>query len=94
VREGSPSYGRHAAIELNEAEGRQLWVPPGFLHGFVTLTPDCRVTYKVTDFYSRDHDGAVAWNDPDLGIEWGVDAPILSDKDSRAPRLKDVAPLF
>jgi len=94
IREGSESYGRWAAIELSEDNGKQLWVPPGFLHGFVTLSDNTRVAYKVTDYYSKEHDGSVAWNDPDLGVYWGVDDPILSDKDAAAPRLKEVAPLF
>jgi dTDP-4-dehydrorhamnose 3,5-epimerase len=94
VREGSDSYGQWAAIELSEENGRQLWVPPGFLHGFVTLVANTRVAYKVTDYYSKEHDGSVAYNDPDLGVDWGVDDPVLSDKDAAAPRLKDVAPLF
>ncbi|VXC82048.1 dTDP-4-deoxyrhamnose-3,5-epimerase [Oceanicaulis sp. 350] len=94
VREGSDTYGRWAAVELSEENGRQLWVPPGFLHGFVTLTDNTRVAYKVTDYYSKEHDGSVAYNDPDLGVDWGVDDPVLSDKDAAAPRLKDVAPLF
>ena len=94
VRENSPSYGRHEAVELSEANGCQLWVPPGFLHGFITLVDDTRVAYKVTDHYSKPHDGAVAWNDPDLGIDWGVKAPVLSAKDAAAPRLNAVSPLF
>ncbi|WP_306017379.1 dTDP-4-dehydrorhamnose 3,5-epimerase [Oceanicaulis sp. MMSF_3324] len=94
IREGSKSYGRWAAVELSEDNGKQLWVPPGFLHGFVTLSDNTRVAYKVTDYYSKEHDGSVAWNDPDLGVDWGVDDPILSDKDAAAPRLKEVAPLF
>ena len=94
VREGSDSYGQWAAVELSEENGRQLWAPPGFLHGFVTLTDNTRVAYKVTDYYSKEHDGSVAYNDPDLGVDWGVDDPVLSDKDAAAPRLKDVAPLF
>lgn len=94
VREGSPSYGRSIAVELSAETGAQLWAPPGFLHGFVTLVDETRVTYKVTDFYSKAHDGSVAWNDPDLGVEWGISEPILSDKDAAAPRLKDAGPLF
>ena len=94
IREGSASYGRWTAIELSEETGQQLWVPPGFLHGFVTLVDNTRVAYKVTDYYSKEHDGSVAYNDPDLGVDWGVDDPILSDKDAAAPRLKEVAPLF
>jgi len=94
VRENSPSYGRHVKAELSADNGRQIWAPPGFLHGFVTLQPDTIVAYKVTAHYSKPHDGAVAWNDPDLAIEWGVSDPILSGKDAAAPRLRDVAPLF
>ncbi|WP_430430722.1 dTDP-4-dehydrorhamnose 3,5-epimerase [Oceanicaulis sp.] len=94
IRMGSDSYGQWAAVELSEENGRQLWVPPGFLHGFVTLVANTRVAYKVTDYYSKEHDGSVAYNDPDLGVDWGVDDPVLSDKDAAAPRLKDVAPLF
>lgn len=94
VREGSPTYGRHVTVELSADSGEQFWVPPGFLHAFVTLTDAVRVAYKVTDHYSKPHDGSIAWNDPDLGIDWGVEAPILSDKDASAPRLRDAAPLF
>ncbi|XBQ16887.1 MAG: dTDP-4-dehydrorhamnose 3,5-epimerase [Oceanicaulis sp.] len=94
VREGSPSYGRHLAVELTADEPVKFWVPEGFLHGFVTLTPGTRVFYKVTAPYSAAHDGAIAWDDPDLAIDWPVDAPILSDKDAAAPRLANAAPLF
>lgn len=94
VREGSPTYGRHVAVELTADTGAQLWVPPGFLHGFVTLAPDTRVAYKVTALYSKPHDGAVAWDDPDLGVDWGITDPVLSEKDAGAPRLREVAPLF
>jgi dTDP-4-dehydrorhamnose 3,5-epimerase len=68
-------------------------VPPGFLHGFVTLTDDTDVLYKVTDYYSPDHDGSVRWDDPDLGIAWPADLsdPVLSAKDATAPRLRDLA---
>ncbi len=96
VRRGSPTFGRHVAVELSQDNRRQLWVPIGFLHGFCTLTDDAEVLYKVTAHYSPTHDGAVAWNDPDLGIAWPVDAAsaILSAKDAAAPRLKDAGPLF
>jgi dTDP-4-dehydrorhamnose 3,5-epimerase len=82
VRAGSPTYGRHVAVELSAESGAQLFVPKGFLHGFLTLTPDCEVQYKCTDVYAPDCDGAVLWDS--LGIDWGTDAPILSDKDARA----------
>jgi len=89
IREGSPSCGQHLAVELSGETGEQLWVPPGFLHGFVTRTPDVRMLYKVTEYYSAEHDGSIAWNDPDLGIDWGVQDPVLSGKDAQAPRLAE-----
>jgi dTDP-4-dehydrorhamnose 3,5-epimerase len=94
IRQGSPTYGRHVSARLDAETGAQLWVPEGFLHGFITLEPDTRVAYKVTAYYSKPHDGAVAWNDPDLGVDWGCDAPVLSDKDAAAPRLRDIDPPF
>jgi len=96
ARAGSPTYGRHVALELSGENGRQLWIPPGFLHGFVTLSDDVEMIYKVTDFYSAEHDLAVAWNDPDLAVAWPPMAgdPLLSDKDRAAPRLKDLGELF
>lgn len=91
VRQGSPTYGQHLAVELSADNWSQLWVPPGFLHGFCTLTPDVDLLYKVTDFYSPEHDGAVAFDDPDLGIDWPVTRAdvTLSAKDAMAPRLRD-----
>jgi dTDP-4-dehydrorhamnose 3,5-epimerase len=87
VRRGSPTYGRHVAVELTAATGAQLFVPKGFLHGFLTLTEDCEVQYKCTDTYAPDCDGAVAWNSAgvDWGIDWGSDQPILSARDAAAP---------
>ncbi len=87
VRTGSPTFGRHVRVELSAANGRQLLVPAGFLHGFATLEPMTEIAYKVTDFYSAAHDGAVRWNSPALAIDWGVDSAraVLSDKDAAAP---------
>ena len=82
ARLGSPHYGRWVAVELSAADGRQLYVPKGFLHGFVTLTEDCEVQYKCTDYYAPECDGAVRWDS--VGIDWGVRDPILSDKDAQA----------
>lgn len=87
VRRGSPVYGRHVAVELSAENGAQLFVPKGFLHGFLTLTEGCEVQYKCTDIYAPDCDGAVAWDS--LGIDWGTDAPVLSDKDARAVHFAD-----
>lgn len=96
IRHGSPGFGRHVAVELSAENWRQLWVPPGFLHGFCTLTDDVEVIYKVTDYYSAEHDAGVLWNDPDLAVAWPAtpDGPILSDKDRTAPRLKELGVLF
>lgn len=94
VRTGSPSYGRHVAITLTQDDPARLWVPEGFLHGFLTLTAGTRVAYKVTRAYSAEHDRCVAWNDPDLGIDWGVESPVMSAKDAQAPRLCDTPAPF
>jgi dTDP-4-dehydrorhamnose 3,5-epimerase len=96
IRVGSPTYGRHVAAELSAANWRQLWVPPGFAHGYVTLEDDCEVIYKVTDYYAPDCDRGIAWNDPTLGIDWRISAVdvILSDKDRKQPRLQDAPPAF
>lgn len=96
LRRSSPTFGRHVAVELSWDNWRQLLVPIGFAHGFVTLEPDTEVVYKVTNFYSPQHDGGVAWNDPDLGIDWPVadDKAVLSAKDQKLPRLRDIAELF
>lgn len=87
MREGSATFGRHIAVELSERNWRQLFIPDGFLHGFCTLTDNVEVIYKVSDYYSMDHDAGVRWNDPALGIKWPFPAPeiTVSDKDSKAP---------
>lgn len=87
VRRGSPSYGRWFGVELSDENGLQLLVPVGFLHGFVTRSPGAEVQYKVSAPYAPECDGAIAWNDPDIGIDWGAGAPLLSAKDAAAPRL-------
>lgn len=92
VRRGSPRYGAHTMAELSAENGRQLYVPAGFLHGFLTLTDDCEVQYKCSDYYAPDCDGAVRWDS--LGIDWGTDAPLLSDKDAAAPRFDDFVSPF
>lgn len=88
-REGSPRFGRWVGVELSADNGRQLLIPKGFLHGFVTLTGDAEVQYKCTDLYSPEHDGAVRWDDPQIAVDWGVAAPVLSEKDRAAPLLRD-----
>ena len=89
VRTGSPDYGKWVGVELSAENGRQLLIPKGFLHGFVTRAPDTLVLYKASDVYAPDCDGTVHFADPDLAIDWGI-APkqaVLSDKDASAPRL-------
>lgn len=87
ARRGSPTYGRWFGAELSFQNGRQLWIPEGFLHGFVTREPDTEIVYKCTAHYDRASDGAVAWDS--LDIAWGVSDPFLSDKDRAAMRFGD-----
>ena|SRR5579864_7789657 len=96
IRRGSPSWGRHVAVVLSAAAGNQLFVPEGFAHGFRTLEPNTEIVYKVNRYYSSAHDFGVAWNDPALGIDWGIgdEDAILSDKDRRQPPLADLPAYF
>jgi dTDP-4-dehydrorhamnose 3,5-epimerase len=95
IRHDSPTYGQWTGVELSFENGRQLLIPEGFLHGFVTRQPETEVIYKCSDYYAPDCDGAVRFDDPDLGIGWGLDGdPVLSDKDAAAPRLRDLPEYF
>lgn len=94
IRAGSATYGAWVGVELSAENGRQLFVPKGFLHGFLTLTDNVEVQYKCSDIYSPAHDGAVRWDDPAIGVDWGVTAPILSDKDAKAPLLATIGTPF
>ena len=96
IRKGSPTFGQHVAVELTEDNHRQFFVPRGFAHGFVVLTDEVIFQYKCDNFYAPQHEGAIAWDDPDLGIDWKVPADkiILSAKDTCHPRLKDAQWLF
>lgn len=93
-RAGSGTFGQWVGVDLTAENGRQLLVPKGFLHGFVTRAKDTEVQYKCTDVYAPDCDGAVRWDDPEIGIDWGVSAPVLSAKDAAAPYLRDVVSPF
>lgn len=96
IRTGSPTYGRHVAVELSAENGWQLFVPQGFAHGFCTLVPDCEVDYKVTGYYAPDCDKGLAFDDPGLAIGWpvGAAAAILSDKDRKHPSLAGLPAYF
>ncbi|MEM8694149.1 MAG: dTDP-4-dehydrorhamnose 3,5-epimerase [Pseudomonadota bacterium] len=90
IRRGSPTYGHHVAVELSAENGRQLLIPEGFAHGFATRLPGTEIIYKCSDFYAPAADGALRYDDPDIGIDWGLDAAaVLSEKDAAAPVLRD-----
>lgn len=89
LRHSSPNYKKWVMVELSAENKKQLLIPRGFGHGFVTLTDDVEFFYKADNFYAPEADGGIRWNDPELTVDWGVDVPILSDKDSKSPFLKD-----
>ena len=89
IRKGSPTYKKWIKVELSEENKKQLFIPKGFLHGFVTLTVDVEVQYKVDDYYSKECDRSVKFNDLELGVEWGIENPILSEKDKNACAFAD-----
>lgn len=94
LRVGSPTFGQWKSFVLSDANFLQLLVPKGFAHGYLTRTPDVEFLYKVDDVYSPPHDSGIAWNDPDLGIDWGATDPILSPKDAQLGRFKDLQSPF
>ncbi len=89
IRKESSTFGKHVAVELSDANGRQFWVPPGFAHGFIALTDDTDFLYKVTEVYAPECEGAIRWDDPALAIPWPISEPLVSGKDCQAPLLKD-----
>lgn len=96
IRKGAPTFGRYVAVELSEDNHRQLFIPRGFAHGFVVLSQEAIFQYKCDNLYAPASEGAIAWNDPQLGIEWGIPVEdiILSEKDKCHPLLADAPELF
>ena len=90
IRQDSPTFGQWESVILSEENKRQLWVPPGFAHGFLVLSDTADFEYKCTDYYDPSDEGSVLWNDPDLDIPWPIATPILSNKDASADRLVDL----
>ena len=90
IRRWSASYGRWVGARITGEDFRQLWIPPGFAHGFCVLSEVAQVEYKCTALYEAADEISIAWNDPDIGIDWPVKDPVISDKDARAPRLREV----
>ena len=92
LRKGSPTFGKHVAVELTEENHRQLFIPRGFAHGFVVLSDEAVFQYKCDNYYAPQSEGSVLWNDPDIGIQWGIPSEdvMLSEKDANAPLLKDL----
>ena len=93
IRRGSPTFGRWVGMRLSGDDFRQLWIPPGFAHGFYVMSEVAHVEYKCTEPYDPADEISILWNDPDLAIEWPIGDPIVSDRDSRAPRLRDIGAL-
>jgi dTDP-4-dehydrorhamnose 3,5-epimerase len=91
IRPNSPTFGKHVSAVISQENWQQILVPKGFAHGFVTLEPNTEVVYKVTDYYSPEHERGILWDDPDLGIDWGITPSqvILSDRDRVHPRFKE-----
>ncbi len=90
LRKGSPTFGKWEGVELSEENNRQFWIPPGFAHGFLVTSESADFLYKTTDYYAPEHERSLAWNDPDVGVEWPLDGePLLSAKDLAGKRLSE-----
>lgn len=94
LRHDSPTYKQWVVVELSEENKKQLLIPRGFGHGFVTLTDHVEFLYKADNYYAPEADGGIRWNDPDIAVDWGIEHPILSEKDTKNPFLKDIEPVF
>ena len=89
IRQGSPTYGKWISVELSAENHKQIFIPAGFAHGYVTLTADAEILYKTDAFYAPEYERCIRWNDPTIGVDWGLTTPILSDKDAVAPLFAD-----
>ena len=94
LRKNSPTFKQWVSVELSAENKKQLLIPRGFGHGFLTLTDDVEFLYKADNYYAPEADAGIRWNDPDIGVEWGIENPILSEKDKKNPFLKDCKELF
>ena len=90
IRFGSPTFGKHVALELSEENHIQLWIPPGFAHGFSILSDHAIFLYKCTNFYSKEHERSIIYNDPHLNINWGIKNPVISPKDLKGSLFKEI----
>lgn len=89
IRRSSPTFGKSVSVELSAGNKRMVWIPPGFAHGFLTLSDDTEVLYKATDYYAPEHERSLLWSDPDIGVKWPLDgAPLVSGKDAQGFPLK------
>ncbi len=94
IRKDSPTYGEHVAVELSAENNKQFWIPAGFAHGFVSLEDDTIFCYKCTDYYAPECEGSLLWNDEDLNINWGIEKPLVSDKDEVATKFTNFTTSF
>ncbi|MEI6815803.1 MAG: dTDP-4-dehydrorhamnose 3,5-epimerase [Bacteroidota bacterium] len=94
IRKDSKTFGHHFSVILSEENNKIFWIPAGFAHGFITLEDNTRFVYKCTNNYNKAAEGGIIWNDPDLNIDWGIDKPLISEKDQILPRLKEIKSSF
>lgn len=90
IRDGSPTFGQWVGVSLSSENHRQLFIPEGFAHGFCVMSPTALFMYKCSDFYAPEHEGGLRWDDPELGIDWPVTQPLLSERDQALPLLKEI----
>lgn len=94
IRKNSKTYGNHYAVELNETNQFMLWIPPGFAHGFLTLEDDTIFSYKCSNIYNKSSEDSILWNDPTISINWGIESPLLSEKDKTGKLFQDFISMF